>query len=100
MSEDDFEIEAKGEAREYTERLSAEHRRQKIKEENVKRKEQGLDALTVPRKMKEKKRKVTGSDTEEVSEREEDDGRRRRGTGKRKRDDEGPELQYEGRESF
>lgn len=97
VSEDDFDEENKREVNEYKDRQAAEHRRLKIKEENVKRKEQGKELLTVPRKAKEKTKRLLayGSDASSSEEEEEDGGTSGR---KRKRNEEDDYLSYEGRE--
>ena len=92
MSEDDFELESKREAKEYAERQSVDHKREQIKEENKRRKERGEGAVRLPRRIKEKK-KIAGYYSDEV------DGEEEEGSKKRKRREEYEvELTYEGRE--
>lgn len=92
MSEDDFELESKREAKEYAERQSVDHKREQIKEENRRRKERGEGTVRLPRRIKEKK-KIAGYYSDEVDDDEEE------GSKKRKRGEEDEvELTYEGRE--
>jgi hypothetical protein len=101
VSEDDFEQDVKRDAKEYAERLKVDHKRLEIKDENKRRKQDGLNPLPLPRRVKEKKARIVGYDTvseeePELSDLDIEDGRRR----KRRRvdDEEGHDLQYEGRE--
>lgn len=99
MSEDEFELDSKREAREYADLAHQATERIRIKQENKDRKAQGLAPLRVPRRVKEKKKKVTGYHTDEAAEEsgseEEVNGAGRKR--KREVEEDEPELEYEGR---
>jgi hypothetical protein len=107
VSEDDFEADTKREAKEYAHKQAQEHERASILAENKRRKEQGLRALPVPRRPKERKKKILGYDSdtseEKLDETEEDKDVPDTSSRKRKRRDDDEqtgkelELQYEGR---